>query len=101
MLLRETPRPCAGREILKRLWLADAVERGPHDSFDQIKGAQRDAAIGFYPIPKILPELRLKDRCPMFTRHRQLVLRIQTELRSELFRSLLATFPCLCAAECG
>jgi hypothetical protein len=50
MLLRQTTRPRASRQILQRFWLADSGEWITYDCLDQIERAQGNLAVGCHPV---------------------------------------------------
>src|SRR5574341_1690124 len=65
MLLGQAAGPRPGEDILQRLGLADAPERVPQDRLDQVQSTQRHSPIRFYPVPKVLDELRMEDGKPL------------------------------------
>jgi hypothetical protein len=62
VFLVEAPRPGARQDVFQWLWFAEPRERVPEARLDKLKGLESDLAVRFYPIPKIVPELRLEDR---------------------------------------
>jgi hypothetical protein len=65
VFLADTTRPAACQHISERLRLSQPLEWISHHCFDQIQHSDCSAAFGLDPKPKVLPELRLKDRDPL------------------------------------
>lgn len=66
MLLCESPRPTAWREIFERFGLANSFERLTQDGFNQFKGAQGQFTVSFDPVAQILDKFGLEDRLTLF-----------------------------------
>ena len=61
VLLRDSPRPCSGQDVLQWFRLPDALEGVPHDRLDQLKHPQRYPTIRFDPVSQILAKLGMED----------------------------------------
>lgn len=78
MLLCQTSRPSARREILQSFGLADAGEWLTQNSLDDLEGPQRDSAISLDPIAEVLAELGLEYGYATALRDHKLLFSVDT-----------------------
>jgi len=65
MLLSKAARPASGKHIFERLGPSDSSKWVAQDAFDEFKGAERNLAISFNPVTKVLPKLWMKHGFPL------------------------------------
>jgi len=65
VLLREAARPATREDVFQRLRLSDPRKWVAQDAFDEFECTERNLAVGFNPVTKILPELGMKYGFPV------------------------------------
>jgi hypothetical protein len=60
MFLSESTRPASCEYVFERLRFSDSRERIAQDAFHEFECAERNLTVGFDPIAKVLPELRVE-----------------------------------------
>jgi hypothetical protein len=64
VFLGQASRPDVRTQMPEGLRLAEPGERVRHDRFDERGDLQSDTSVVFDPVPKVFPELVLKDAVP-------------------------------------